>query len=174
MAMDNTVSAPVALAKESLVYFLTTGQILPVPDEVPAFLQGRAGTFVSLKKNGQLRGCIGTFQPTKPDIATEIIHNAISAGTQDPRFPPVKPEEIPELTISVDILEQPEQIDSLLELNPERYGVIVTKGRRSGLLLPMLEGVNTAEEQVSIAMQKGGIHPDEEIDLYRFTVTRYT
>jgi hypothetical protein len=173
MVIDDA-SAPVALAKESLRYFLATGQILPVPDEVPILMQGRAGTFVSLKKNDQLRGCIGTFQPTKPDIATEIIHNAISAGTQDPRFQPVKPEELPELTISVDILEEPEQIDSIHELDPKRYGVIVTHGRRSGLLLPMLEGVNTAEEQVSIAMQKASISPDEEIDLYRFTVTRYT
>ncbi len=128
----------------------------------------------ALKKRGQLRGCIGTFAPTQPNIAAEIIQNAVSAGTQDPRFPPVEPAELPELDISVDILSEPERVDGLADLDPKRYGVIVRRGRRSGLLLPDLEGVDRVEEQVAIAMQKAGISPAEEIELYRFSVTRYS
>ncbi|SDF51352.1 AmmeMemoRadiSam system protein A [Sporolituus thermophilus] len=166
-------SAPVALARKSLEYYLRHGRPMPEPADVPAELRGQAGVFVSLKKRGELRGCIGTFAPTQPTIAAEIIQNAISAGTGDPRFWPVELDELPELDISVDILSEPERVDSLDELDPQKYGVIVRRGRRSGLLLPMLEGVDTVAEQVAIAMQKAGIKPDEEIELYRFTVTRY-
>lgn len=167
-------SAPVRLARESLAYYLEHGRLMDKPTEFLADLERRAGVFVSFKKEGQLRGCIGTFAPTQPSIAEEIIQNAVSAGTRDPRFSPIKSAELSELEISVDVLEAPEQIDSIDELEPKTYGVIVRKGHRSGLLLPDLEGVDTVTEQVSIAMQKAGIRPEEEIDLYRFTVTRYT
>jgi len=166
-------STPVALARASLHYFLDKGTILPVPDNVSNVLEGRAGVFVSLKKHSQLRGCIGTFAPTRSNIASEIIYNAISAGTADPRFEPVVIEELSAIDISVDILEAPEAVDSIDKLDPQKYGVIVRKGSRSGLLLPMLEGVDTVDEQLSIAMQKAGIGPEEEIELFRFTVTRY-
>jgi uncharacterized protein len=167
-------SAPVALARQSLGHYLTRRETLPAPADLPQELAGKAGVFVSLKKRGQLRGCIGTFGPTQPTIAAEIIHNAVSAGTQDPRFEPVQPDELDELAISVDILSEPERVDGLADLDPKRYGVIVRHGRRSGLLLPDLEGVDQVEEQVAIAMQKAGISPREEIELYRFSVTRYT
>jgi len=163
----------VALARASLHHFLDKGTTLPVPDNLAETLPGRAGVFVSLKKQGQLRGCIGTFAPTRPSIASEIIHNAISAGTADPRFSPVQLAELSEITISVDVLGAPQAVDRLDMLDPQKYGVIVKKGNRSGLLLPMLEGVDTVDEQLSIAMGKAGINPDEEIELYRFTVTRY-
>jgi len=166
-------SAAVALARASLQYFLDKNRIVPVPDHLAEVLKGRAGVFVSLKKQGQLRGCIGTFAPTRPTIASEIIHNAISAGTADPRFEPVEQGELGEIDISVDILEAPQAIDSIDKLDPQKYGVIVSKGNRSGLLLPMLEGVDTVDEQLSIALQKAGIGSEEEIELYRFTVTRY-
>ena len=166
-------SAPVALAKESLRYYFAHGRVLPVPSDVAPELKGRAGAFVSLKKHGRLRGCIGTFQPTQDSLAAEIIRNAISAGTQDPRFSPVQSDELAALDISVDILEAPERIDSLDQLDPQKYGVIVQRDHRSGLLLPMLDGVDTVQEQVSIAMQKAGIEKEEDIELYRFTVTRY-
>jgi AmmeMemoRadiSam system protein A len=169
----NNESVPVLLARASLQHFLDKGSILPVPDQLADVVKGRAGVFVSLKKQDQLRGCIGTFQPTRDSIASEIIYNAISAGTADPRFESVQIQELPELTISVDILGTPEGVDSIDELDPQKYGVIVRKGNRSGLLLPMLEGVDTVDEQLSIAMQKAGISPEEEIELYRFTVTRY-
>jgi AmmeMemoRadiSam system protein A len=144
-----------------------------VPGDLPETLAGRAGVFVSLKKKGELRGCIGTFGPTQPTIAAEIIRNAVSAGTQDPRFWPVEAAELPQLDISVDILSAPERVDSLDELDAKKYGVIVRRGGRSGLLLPDLAGVDSVHEQVAIAMQKAGIAPSEEIELYRFTVTRY-
>ncbi len=174
MVSGKVLSPPVELAKKSLQYYLENSHLLAVPEKLVPELEGRAGTFVSLKKHGELRGCIGTFQPTQESVAAEIIHNAVSAGTQDPRFFPVELDEISELDFSVDILAAPEGIDSLQKLDPQKYGVIVRHGRRSGLLLPMLEGVDTVEEQVSIAMQKAGIRPNEEIELYRFTVTRYT
>lgn len=164
---------PTSLARESLTYYLKQGAFLTKPAELPVPLNGRAGVFVSFKKNGELRGCIGTFAPTQPTIAEEIIRNAVSAGTEDPRFWPIELDELPNLEVSVDVLGAPEQIGGVNELDPQKYGVIVRKGRRSGLLLPDLEGVDTTDEQLSIAMQKAGIRPDEEIDLYRFTVTRY-
>lgn len=166
-------SAPVALARASLYNFLDKGTILSVPDHLVDELQGRAGAFVSLKKQARLRGCIGTFSPTRDSVASEIIYNAISAGTADPRFEPVELGELSEITISVDILEAPQGVNSVDDLDPQRYGIIVRRGNRSGLLLPMLEGVDTVDEQLSIAMQKAGIGADEEIELYRFTVVRY-
>ncbi|MBP2655370.1 MAG: hpcB [Firmicutes bacterium] len=167
------VSAPVILARKSLEYYLLKGEIMSVPDNNDTVLLGTAGVFVSLKKNGDLRGCIGTFRPTQPTIAAEIIQNAVSAGIDDPRFNPVSIHELADLTITVDILSLPEQVESLEELDPKKYGVIVCCGRRSGLLLPDLEGVNSIGEQVAIARQKAGIGPGEEIELYRFSVTRY-
>lgn len=166
-------SAPVKLARQSLEHYLTRGGYLEEPAGPAGELRGQAGVFVSLKKRGQLRGCIGTFGPTQPTIAAEIVHNAVSAGTQDPRFPPVTADELPLIDISVDILSAPERVDSLDDLDSKKYGVIVRRGRRSGLLLPDLEGVDTVAEQVGIAMQKAGIRPEEEIELYRFSVTRY-
>lgn len=169
-----TGSAPAQLARQSLNYYLEHGSQLPEPDSLPAELHGKAGVFVSLKKNGELRGCIGTFMPTRESIAAEIIANAVSAGTEDPRFWPVSADELPDITVSVDVLSAPERVYSLADLNPKIYGVIVKRGRRSGLLLPDLEGVDQVEDQIAIAMQKAGIDTSEEIDLYRFSVTRYT
>ncbi len=167
-------SLPVRLAKESLHYFMMNDKVMPEPSgTLPAELTNRAGVFVSLKKHGQLRGCIGTILPTQSSAAREIIRNAVSAATEDPRFDRVTPSELDELDISVDILGTPERIDSLDKLNPKQYGVIVRHGSRSGVLLPDLEGIDTAEEQVNIACRKAGIDPDESVDLYRFQVVRY-
>ncbi len=166
-------SSFVRLARASLEHYLRTGQMLPVPDPVPPEMQGRAGVFVSLKKRGQLRGCIGTVVPTRENIAAEIIHNAVSAGLHDPRFLPVTLEELPELKISVDVLSPPEPVASEADLDPKRYGVIVRSGGRLGLLLPDLEGIDTPAEQVRIARQKAGIGPDEPVQLERFEVRRY-
>lgn len=174
MAIDMTeTNSPVILARKSLQYFLEQNRKLPLPENLPEALQRSAGVFVSLKKQGDLRGCIGTFQPVQTNIAAEIIHNAISAGTEDPRFPPITREELDNLAISVDVLGQPEPVSGLADLDPQRYGVIVSSGYRRGLLLPMLEGVETVEDQIDIAMRKAGIRPGEPIELYRFTVTRY-
>jgi len=144
------------------------------PDNLsPDLINKRAGVFVSLKLDGSLRGCIGTISPTTPSLADEIIRNAISAGTEDPRFPPVTEEELSRIEYSVDVLGKAEKIDSHDELDPVRYGVIVTKGHRRGLLLPNLEGIDTVEEQVSIALRKAGISPHEDYRLERFEVVRH-
>lgn len=168
-------SWPVELALRSLEHYLRHGTVMQPPAEVPEeFARRRAGVFVSFKKAGELRGCIGTIEPTRATLAEEIIYNAISAGTRDPRFPPVTTDELPYLDCSVDVLEEPEPVEGLGQLDPSRYGVIVRKGRRTGLLLPDLEGVDTAEQQVAIAREKAGIRPEErDVELLRFRVTRY-
>ena len=164
---------PVQLARKSLAYYLEKGSLLPLPKEGAVELNKPAGVFVSLKKQGELRGCIGTFSPAQSSTAQEIIVNAVGAGTQDPRFWPVELNELAEITISVDVLDEPQKINSIAELDPQKYGVIVRSGRRSGLLLPMLAGIESVETQIAIAKQKAGIPETETADLYRFTVTRY-
>ena len=133
----------------------------------------RAGAFVSLHKHGQLRGCIGTIENVYGDLEHEIIQNAISAATRDPRFPPVRADELDDLEISVDVLGVPERVAGLEDLDPRIYGVIVERGSRRGLLLPDLEGIDTPEEQVDIALRKAWIEPHEPYRLYRFRVDRY-
>jgi AmmeMemoRadiSam system protein A len=137
-----------------------------------ALFTQRAACFVSLKKHGQLRGCIGTLEPAEPDLGREIARNARSAAFQDPRFPPVEDRELCDLTYSVDVL-SPSRAVQAGELDPSRYGVIVSCGWRRGVLLPDLPGVETADTQVCIALQKAGIALDEDYDLHCFTVTRY-
>ncbi|HWQ77486.1 MAG TPA: AmmeMemoRadiSam system protein A [Anaerovoracaceae bacterium] len=164
----------VRLARETLETYVREGNKINVPQWVTQeFKTKRAGVFVSLKKKGELRGCIGTIGPVRVNIAEEIINNAISAGAQDPRFPAVKEKELKDLVYSVDVLGAPEKIESMKELNVKRYGVIVTSGFRRGLLLPDLEGVDTPEQQVGIALQKAGIRPSERYEMERFEVIRY-
>lgn len=163
----------VQLARDTLENYVNNGVMAKPPTPLPPELQERAGVFVSLKKHGQLRGCIGTTAPTTDNIAEEIIRNAIEAGTGDPRFFPVESDELDELVYSVDVLKPAEPIDSMEQLDPEKYGVIVTSGRKRGLLLPNLEGVDTVTEQVDIARQKAGISPNEPIQMERFEVVRY-
>ncbi|MBQ9060360.1 MAG: AmmeMemoRadiSam system protein A [Firmicutes bacterium] len=144
------------------------------PAELPEeLLTTQAGAFVSVHEGGALRGCIGTIGPTRATLAEEIIGNAISAATRDPRFSPIRPEELPMLEISVDVLGEAEEIDSEEDLDVKRYGVIVTNGGRRGLLLPDLEGVDTVQQQVEIAKQKAGIRTDEPVQLQRFEVIRH-
>lgn len=171
--MSEQKSEAAKLAWDALCCHLRYGEMASVPDELPEELQGRAGVFVSLKKHGRLRGCIGTFEPTQPDIAREIIRNAVLAATQDPRFPKVEETELPDIELSVDVLSQPEPVTDKAQLDPARYGLILTSGWRKGLLLPMLDGVNTVDEQLAIVRQKAGITPDEAVEMYRFTVNRY-
>jgi AmmeMemoRadiSam system protein A len=147
---------------------------MPVPEDIPETMtETRAGAFVTLKKNENLRGCIGTTGPTRDNLAMEIIANAVSAGLHDPRFPAVSEKELPQLTVGVDVLGKPETIESEDDLDPDRYGVIVRKGSRSGLLLPDLEGVDTPRKQIDIALRKAGISRSEKYELMRFKVTRH-
>jgi len=162
------------LARSSLEHIIKTNNKLPVPNGLrPELLSERAGVFVSLHKNGALRGCIGTIAPSTSSVAQEIIQNAISAGLSDSRFPPVCADELPYLTYKVDVLSAPEKIDSPNELDVKKYGVIVSSGMRRGLLLPNLDGVDTIEDQINVAKNKAGVSKNEEVKLERFEVIRH-
>ena len=166
--------AYVKLARESAEYFVKNGEVMPLPDWVPdELLNTRAGAFVSVHKFGALRGCIGTIAATQENLAQEIIHNAVSAVSKDPRFEPVTEDELKYLDINVDVLGEAESIKSQAELDVKKYGVIVQSGYKRGLLLPDLEGVDTVEQQVDIARRKGGIAPGEDVELFRFEVVRH-
>ncbi|MFZ5648893.1 MAG: AmmeMemoRadiSam system protein A [Bacillota bacterium] len=161
------------IARDALEHYSRGKKFKIPPGKIPDEFKKPAGVFVSLKKDGQLRGCIGTIFPQYSSIIEETINNAISAGHRDPRFHPVGPEELDELDISVDVLHAPEPVKGKDQLDPVRYGVIVKSGRRQGLLLPNLEGVDTVEQQIDIARQKAGISPGEPIELERFEVVRH-
>ncbi|MBP3265271.1 MAG: AmmeMemoRadiSam system protein A, partial [Acidaminococcaceae bacterium] len=166
----------VKLAREVIEHYVkTNGGYLRTPRHIiPEMTAQKAGVFVSLKIRGVLRGCIGTIGPMYDNVAEEIRHNAISACSRDPRFTPVMPDELEELEYSVDVLGPMEPISSPSQLDVKRYGVLVTKGSRSGLLLPNLPGVDTIEQQVDIAKQKAGIRPEENgCELQRFEVVRH-
>ncbi|MDI3310281.1 MAG: AmmeMemoRadiSam system protein A [Thermoanaerobacterium sp.] len=166
--------AYVKLARESLEYYLKNNRIMSVPNGLPEeMIKTKAGVFVSLHKDGELRGCIGTIYPSKNNIAEEIIRNAVSAGTEDPRFYPVELDELDDIVYSVDVLTKPEPVKSKDELDAKKYGVIVKSGYKSGLLLPDLDGVDTVDQQISIALRKAGIAPDEKYTLERFQVVRH-
>ena len=170
----NSEDQYVKLARSALEAYVADKKTLKIPEGLPKeILEGKAGTFVSIKKHGQLRGCIGTTSPTRANIAEEIIYNAISSGTRDPRFNPIEKNELEELVYSVDILKEAEPITDISELDVLKYGVIVRSGFRTGLLLPNLEGVDTPEQQVSISLQKAGIKPDEKYSMERFEVIRH-
>jgi AmmeMemoRadiSam system protein A len=162
----------VKLAKEAVESYVRKGK-MPWPKESTPEMRERAGVFVSLHKHGQLRGCIGTFEPTKDNVAEEIIANAISSSTMDPRFPPVTVSELDDLEYSVDILTRPEPVTDLSQLDPKEHGVIVESGWKRGLLLPDLEGVDSVEEQIAICRLKAGISASEAVNLYRFQVRRF-
>ena len=165
----------VRLAWQSVESWVLEHRQMPVPDGLPeALTRQRAGAFVSIHKQGRLRGCIGTIAPTQDNLAEEIIRNAVSAAARDPRFDPIRADELKWLEINVDVLGAPEDIASEADLDVKRYGVIVSKGHRRGLLLPDLEGVDTVAQQVAIARQKAGIGPGEKVSLQRFEVVRHT
>lgn len=186
---DNALDPYVALARASVETYIKTGRALKLSDYqkqvgrlygkdanmLPEeMLSQQAGVFVSIHEWGELRGCIGTIAPTTNCIAEEIIQNGISASTRDPRFPAIEEYELDQLEISVDVLSEAEPVSSLEELDVKRYGVIVTKGFRRGLLLPNLEGVDSVEDQVAIAKQKAGIRIDDwDVELERFEVIRH-
>lgn len=166
--------AYVGLARKTIEEYILTGRKGRIHEELPEEMRRqRAGVFVSIKKEGRLRGCIGTIQPVQASIAEEIIENAVSAAVRDPRFSPIEPDELDKLSISVDVLGDTEEIDSPDKLDVKRFGVVVTKGYKMGLLLPNLEGVDTVEEQIAIAKQKAGIGEREQVRLERFEVVRH-
>lgn len=163
------------LARKTIETYVRTGEMISLPTDLPEEMYRRkAGVFVSLKEEGKLRGCIGTISPVRECIGEEILENAVSAATRDPRFPPVQPEELERLVYSVDVLSEAEEISSEQELDVKRYGVIVSRGYKRGLLLPNLEGVDTVRQQIDIAKRKAGIPEEaEDIRLERFEVVRH-
>ncbi len=182
----------VKLAKKSVEIFTKSGEIISIPKDLPEeFLTRKSGVFVSIEREGQLRGCIGTYLPTRDNIAEEIINNAVAAAREDYRFGPVQEEELPQLSYTVYILSYPELVKDINTLDPKKFGIIVKtvpilhqsttdvvfNGHlplKSGLLLPDLEGVDTVEQQISIACQKGGIDPTrEKILIYKCTVEKH-
>ena len=180
----------ILLVRQAIENYIKKRKIISPPTDLAGeFLTQRAGTFVTIEKNGNLRGCIGTYLPTKENIAQEIIHNAIAAATEDYRFGPIQKEELPYLSYTVYILNEPELVKDLKELDPQKYGIIVKtvpislKGNvvfdgilphKTGLLLPDLEGIDRIEKQIYIACQKGGIDPArEQVMIYKFTVKKY-
>ena len=169
-------SAPVRLARQTVTRLLNSSPLPENGDEVvssPLWSEHKA-CFVSIKtRAGSLRGCIGTLSPLQESLDKEIIANAVSASIRDPRFPPMTSAELNDAVFSVDVLSEPEDIESVAQLDPKIYGVIVSKGYRRGVLLPDLEGVDTAEQQVEIAARKAGLHSLDGIKLERFTVKRY-
>ena len=172
--IKDSEDAYVRLARYSVEHYITKGRQARLPDGLPPeLLSKRAGVFVSLKKHGELRGCIGTISPVTGSVAGEILRNAVSACSEDPRFDRVRPDELPDLIYDVDVLSPPEPIMSEEQLDVKRYGVIVSSGRRRGLLLPDLAGVDTVQRQIAIARQKAGIKPDEPVSLERFEVVRH-
>lgn len=162
----------VSLARETIEKYIKENKRVKPPQNKEGF-DKKAGTFVSIKKDGQLRGCIGTIEPTRENLGQEIIENAISASTRDPRFNPITEDELSDIDISVDILGPKEKIEDVSKLDPKKYGVIVKRNSRVGLLLPNLEGVDTVDKQLDIACKKAGIYPDEEYEIKRFKVERY-
>ena len=161
----------VRLARTTIEHYVKENvEIIP---EVTDEMKRRAGVFVSIHEEGRLRGCIGTFIPVQDNIALEIVHNAISACSEDLRFDPITEEELDNLVISVDVLGEIEVVDDISTLNPRIYGIIVSHGSKRGLLLPDLEGVDTVTDQIQIACHKAGIHEGEKIKIERFKVIRH-
>jgi AmmeMemoRadiSam system protein A len=162
----------VKLAKRTVESYVKEGKVVQAKRLTPE-MEPKAGVFVSIHKGGELRGCIGTIEPQRKNVAEEIIANAISSAIRDPRFYPITADELGELEYSVDVLTIPEPVKSQQQLDARHYGVIVEAGRRKGLLLPDLEGVDSVDYQIDICRQKAGIAPNEPVKLYRFEVKRY-
>ena len=163
----------VSLAIRSVQHHIEKGRPLPWPDPLPEAMETQAGTFVSIKKNNLLRGCIGTIQPKYANLAEEVIRNSIKAASEDPRFPSIEKKELDQLTISVDVLNAPEKIDDTSSLEVKRYGLIVRHKGRQGLLLPDLENIKSVDQQLKVCLKKGGIKESDPYELFRFEVKRF-
>ncbi len=165
----------VQLARATIERYVRDGKRLK-PSEAAAPIAGEpAGVFVTLhtRSTGELRGCIGTIEPTEKSLAQEVINNAISAATRDPRFPPVRPAELDDLVLDVSVLYPPEPVASEAELDPQRYGVIVQRGGQRGLLLPDILGIDDVKTQLWYARRKAGLGDSEPVDMFRFRVEKY-
>lgn len=166
------------LAEKAVEKYVKENQVILPPDGLPEeFLKRRAGVFVTIEENGRLCGCVGTYLPTRDNIAEETIYNAVAAATEDYRFNPVEEDDLPNLSYTVSILSEPEIVKDMKELDPKKYGIIIKTANspiKSALLLPDLEGVDSVEKQIAITCQKGGINPEKEkIAIYRFKIEKH-
>ena len=164
----------ITLAMQSVRHYLAEGTPLPCPDKLPDDMKLTSCVFVSIKKVGKLRGCIGTLTPNRENLALEIIHNAISAATKDPRFDPIDPDELDQLTLTIDVLSPLEKISDSSELDCKKFGLILKHGDKQGVLLPNLDNIETIREQIETCLKKGGIKKGEPYEMYRFEVKRFT
>ena len=163
----------VKLAFRSVEHFVKTGMLLPCPDPLPKNLNQNAGTFVSIKKKGALRGCIGTMVPKYKNLAEEIIQNALRAANQDPRFDPVEKRELPDLTFSLDVLTPLEKIGNLKRHDVKKFGLMVRGKGKQGLLLPDLDIIKSADQQLKVCLKKGEFKENDTYELFRFEVKRF-
>jgi AmmeMemoRadiSam system protein A len=163
----------VRLANQAVKHFIETGEPLPCPDPLPDNLKQKAGTFVTLRNEGALRGCIGTLTPKYNNLAEEVIKNAIRSASEDPRFDPVEKRELPSLTFSVDVLTLEEKINDLKEHNVKQFGLIVRGEGKKGVLLPDLDNIKTANQQLKVCLKKGRLSHDDKYELFRFKVRRF-
>jgi AmmeMemoRadiSam system protein A len=163
----------VKLAIRSVEHFIETGNPLPCPDPLPNNLKQRAGTFVTIKNQDSLRGCIGTLTPKYKNLAEEIIRNAIRSANDDPRFDPVEKRELTSLTFSVDVLTPPEKINDLKEHNIKQFGLIIRGKGKQGVLLPDLDNIKSANQQLKVCLKKGGFTDSDTYELFRFEVKRF-
>ncbi len=166
----------VSLAREALRAAVLHEKLAPPP--LPPVFSGKRGVFVTLNRDGELRGCIGIPLPVMP-LGEAIIEAAASAALQDPRFNPVTPEELSLISLEVTILSVPEEITASPasradEVEVGRHGLIVKGRGRSGLLLPQVAseyGWN-AVEFLDHTCTKAGLPPgcwrDEQISVLRF------
>ncbi len=172
-SLEATGRAALALAREAVERYVRASVLAEPPAHLPQDLRQRGGVFVTLRVGGRLRGCVGTLAPARPDAAREIVACAVAAASTDPRFPPVRPQELAGLAYEVDFVEPLEAVPGLTDLDPRTYGVLVEAGGRRGVLLPDLDGVETAEHQVEIARAKAGLPAGVAVQLYRFRVRRF-
>jgi AmmeMemoRadiSam system protein A len=163
----------VKLAIQSAKYFIETRKALPCPDPLPDNLKQNAGSFVTIKNQDSLRGCLGTLTPKYKNLAEEIIRNAIRAANEDPRFEPVEKKELPSLTFSVDVLTLPEKINGLTGHNVKQFGLIVRGAEKQGVLLPDLDNIKSANQQLKVCLKKGGFKDSDTYELFRFEVKRF-
>ena len=173
--MDSHPHPFARLATQAIRHYLAEGAPPSCPSKLPNGMDQKSGVFVSIKKkeNRELRGCIGTVTPTQKNLAEEIIHNAISAATRDPRFAAISTNELDSLEFSVDVLTPPEPVKDASELDPKRYGLSIRYEKQQGILLPDLEGIDTVEKQIELCLKKGNIPKDRPYQMYRFEVERY-
>ena len=174
--MFDTAHPLVKLAAQAIETFLSDQRVIEPPEtlftEMPD-ARMRAGVFVCLKRQGELRGCVGTTEPVQGTLAKEVIENAIGSAIRDPRFPPIQRSELEDLEISVDVLGPAELVLDLSGLDHRRYGIILRSGLRHGVLLPDIEGINSVAEQVEVARKKAGLRSDDPVEIRRFEVKRY-